>query len=43
MQKWLYIDNPCAANSDNAGRLRFRRLHISINSKPNVDVSGTLE
>lgn len=44
MQKWLYIDNPYTAKySDNVGRLRFRCLPISINSKPSMEITGLLE
>lgn len=43
MQKWFYITNTYATNLDNAVRLRFCRLPISINSKLNVEVDGTLE
>ncbi|BAD44953.1 hypothetical protein [Oryza sativa Japonica Group] len=40
----LYIDNPYTAKySDNAGRLRFRCLPISINSKPSMEITGLLE
>lgn len=42
MQRWFYINNPFEAGIDKANNLRFYRLAISTDSKPNVEVDGTL-
>lgn len=43
MQNLFYIDNPYPAEDDKAKWLHFRRLPVTVVSKPNVEVNGVLE